>query len=116
MMIGNFCKEGAGYKGRIFSRERCGRVITFRPMSVEQGDGPDFVVQSEIEAGDDETKIGVAWKRTTSKGKPYLLVKLDQPTFWNGAHCALIEQQDGTFGLLWKRTKLKAEDAAEAAA
>ena len=116
MMIGNFYKEGASFKGRIFSRERCGRVITFRPMSVEQGDGPDFVVQSETEAGDYETKIGVAWKRTTSTGKPRLLVKLDQPTFWNGAHCALIEQQDGTFGLLWKRTKLKAEDAAEAAA
>ena len=116
MMIGNSYKEGAGYKGRIFSHERRGRVITFRPISVEQGDGPDFVVQSETEAGDDETKIGVAWKRTTSKGKPYLLVKLDQPTFWNGAHCALIEQQHGTFGLLWKRTKLKAEDAAEAAA
>jgi len=54
MMIGNFYKEGASFKGRIFSRERCGRVITFRPMSVEQGDGPDFVVQSETEAGDYE--------------------------------------------------------------
>ena len=70
MMIGNFYKEGASFKGRIFSRERCGRVITFRPMSVEQGDGPDFVVQSETEAGDYETKIGVAWKRTTRQAVP----------------------------------------------
>jgi uncharacterized protein (DUF736 family) len=116
MMIGKFDKEGDGYKGRIFSRERCGRVITFRPMPVEQGDGADFVVQSETQAGDDEIKIGAAWKKTSSKGKPYLLVKLDRPTFWNGAHCALIEQQDGNFDLVWKRTKLKAQEAAEAVA
>ena len=116
MMIGKFAKEGDGYKGRIFNRERCGRVITFHPTPVKQADGPDFVVVSETQDGEgDEFEIGAAWKKTTSKGKPYLLVKLDRPTFWNGAHCALIEQQDGTFGLVWKRTKLKAEEAAEAA-
>jgi uncharacterized protein (DUF736 family) len=117
MMIGKFDKEGDGYRGCIFSRERCGRVITFRPMPVKLGDGPDFVVISVSETQDgDEFEIGAAWKKTSSKGKPYLLVKLDRPTFWNGAHCALIEQQDGTFGLVWKHTKLKAEEAAEAAA
>jgi hypothetical protein len=47
MMIGKFDKEGCGYKGRIFSRERCGRVISFRPTLVKQTDGPDFVVVSE---------------------------------------------------------------------
>jgi uncharacterized protein (DUF736 family) len=114
MMIGKFDKEGDSYKGRIFSRERCGRVITFRSMPVKQGDGPDFVVRSETQDGDG-FEIGAAWKRTSSKGKSYLLVKLDRPTLWNGAHCALIEQQDSTFGLVWKRTKLKAEEAAEAA-
>jgi len=75
----------------------------------------DFVVTTETQDGVQFEEIGAAWKRTNSKGKPYLLVKLDRPTFWNGAHCALIEQQDGTFGLVWKRTKLKAEEAAEAA-
>jgi len=96
--------------------ERGAEQASARPtLIVERGDGPDFVVQSETEAGDDEIKIGIAWKRTTSKGKSYLLVKLDRPTLWNGAHCALIAQQDGSFGLVWKRTKLKAEEAAEAA-
>jgi hypothetical protein len=45
-----------------------------------------------------------------------LSVKLNRPTFWQGAHCALVEQQGGTFSLLWKRTQLKVEEAAEAAA
>jgi uncharacterized protein (DUF736 family) len=112
MMIGQFSKDGNTYRGRIFSRERCGRIVTFRPA---QEDDPDFVVISQTQDGDDEFQIGMAWKKTTTKGKPYLLVKLDRPTFWNGAHCALIEQHDRTFGLVWKRTKLKAEEAAEAA-
>jgi uncharacterized protein (DUF736 family) len=82
MMIGKFDKEGDGYRGRIFSRERCGRVITFRPMPVKQDDGPDFVVISVSETQDgDEFAIGAAWKKTSSKGKPYLLVKLDRRTF-----------------------------------
>jgi len=115
MIIGKFGKEGDCYRGRIFSRERCGRVVAFRRMSIKQGDGPDFVVTTETQDGFQFEEIGAAWKRTNSKGKPYLLVTLDRPTFWNGAHCALIEQQDGTFGLVWKRTKLKAEEAAEAA-
>lgn len=114
MMIGKFDKEGDGYRGRIFSRERCGRVITFRPMPIKQSDGPDFVVASETQDGDRLDEIGVAWERTTSTGKPYLLVKLDRPTFWNGAHCVLIEQQGGSFALVWKRTRQKAEEAAEA--
>ena len=92
MMIGKFDKGGDGYRGRIFSRERCGRVITFRPAPVKQGDGPDFVVASETQHGDRLDELGVAWKRSTSKGKAHLLVKLDGPTFWNGAHCVLIDQ------------------------
>ena len=115
VIIGKFDKEGDCYRGRIFSRERCGRVVAFRRMSIKQADGPDFVVTTETQDGFQFEEIGAAWKRTNSKGKPYLLVTLDRPTFWNGAHCALIEQQDGTFGLVWKRTKLKAEEAAEAA-
>ena len=70
---------------------------------------------SETEAGAELDEIGAAWKRTSSKGKPYLLVKLGRPTFRSEAHCVLIEQQAGAFGLVWKRTKLKAEEAAEAA-
>ena len=116
MIIGKFSKEDDVYRGRIFSRERCGRVIIFRPMPVKQSDGPDFVMTSESEDGGKRDEIGTAWKRINSKGKPYLLVKLDRPTFWNGAHCVLIEQQDDAFSLVWKRTKLKAQEAAEAAA
>ena len=116
MMIGKFDSEGDGYRGRIFSRNRCGYVIAFRSVPVNQYDGPDFVVMTETGDGDQVGEIGVGWKRANSKGKPYVLVKLDRPTFWNGAHCALIEQQDGAFGLVWKRTKQKAEEAAEAVA
>jgi uncharacterized protein (DUF736 family) len=115
MIIRKFGKEGDCYRGRIFSRERCGRVVAFRRISIKQGNGPDFVVTTETQDGVQFEEIGAAWKRTNSKGKPYLLVKLDRPTFWNQAHCALVEQQDGTFSLVWKHTKLKAEEAAEAA-
>jgi uncharacterized protein (DUF736 family) len=105
MVIGTFDKGGDGYRGRIFSRERCGRVIAFRPIPVGRSGGPDFAVTSETQGGNELAEIGAAWKRTNTKGKPYLLVRLNQPTIWNGAHCVLIEQQSGVFGLLWKRNR-----------
>jgi uncharacterized protein (DUF736 family) len=73
MIIGKFGKEGDCYRGRIFSRERCGRVVAIRRMSIKQGDGPDFVVTTETQDSVQFEEIGAAWKRTNSKGKPYLL-------------------------------------------
>jgi uncharacterized protein (DUF736 family) len=70
-------------------------------------------VASETQHGDRLDELGVAWKTITSKGKAYLSVKLNRPTFWNGAHCVLIDQQEGVFDPVWKRTRLKAEEAAE---
>lgn len=43
------------------------------------------------------------WKKTSKKGKPYLSVKLDGPTLAAPINCALTEQTDGSYGLIWNR-------------
>jgi uncharacterized protein (DUF736 family) len=48
------------------------------------------------------------------KGKPYLSVKLDGPTLSAPIHCALIEQQNGSYGLIWNRDSRKEEEQAAA--
>jgi hypothetical protein len=67
MIIGKFGKECDGYRGSIFCRERCGRVITFRPIRVKHGGSPDFVVRSENADGDQFDEISVAGEESAEK-------------------------------------------------
>lgn len=68
--------------------------------------------------GDQETELGVAWKKTSGKGNAYLSVKLAAPHLLRPANCALLKQDDGTHVLVWKRnaSDAKGEDIPEAAA
>ena len=120
MLIGKFTKDADGYTGRIFNREWSGLAISIVPVPIKAGGGPDFLVLGSSEdladQGAVELELGAAWQKTSSKGRAYLSVKLDGPTLPNPVHCALIEQQDGSFGLVWNRAKPKAEDHEETAA
>jgi uncharacterized protein (DUF736 family) len=116
MMIGQFSQDGDGYVGDMIGLGLKVASITFSPVPARQGSGPDFVVLGNDEDGR-QYEITAAWKRVSEKkGKPYLSVKLDGPTLAAPVHCALIEQQDGTYGLIWNREDRKAEAEKQAAA
>ena len=57
-------------------------------------------------------ELGAAWKKVSAQGKPYLSVKLDGPTLAVPIYCALIEQKDGSYHLIWRRGEEEAEQAA----
>ncbi len=62
---------------------------------------PDYLVNSAGSRGD----FGAAWKRTSRERKPYLSVRLDSPFLAAPVNAALIEQEDGTFALVWTRRR-----------
>jgi uncharacterized protein (DUF736 family) len=110
MIIGKFTQSGEGYEGEItgFALKVAG--INIRPMLTKQSSGPDFVVFGTDEAGQ-PYEMGAAWKRVSEKkGKQYLSVKLDGPTLAAPINCALIEQLDGRFNLVWSRDSRKEEE------
>jgi uncharacterized protein (DUF736 family) len=57
-------------------------------------------------------ELGAAWKKVSTEGRPYLSVKLDGPTLRVPIQCALIEQNDGSYHLIWRRGEEEAEQAA----
>jgi uncharacterized protein (DUF736 family) len=114
MMIGKFMQADEGYVGNIIGLGLKVTSITFSPVPAKQGSGPDFVVLGNDEDGG-QYEVGAAWQRVSEKkGKPYLSVKLDGPTLVAPIHCALIEQQLGTYGLIWNRDSRKEEEQAAA--
>jgi uncharacterized protein (DUF736 family) len=110
MMIGKFTANGDGYKGSINALGVSLAAVTFSPMPVRQGHGPDFVVIGAISGA--EFEIGAAWKKTSKAGKAYLSVKLDGPTLAAPINCALTSQLDGSFALVWNRRDEVDEQAA----
>lgn len=79
-------------------------------MKDKQGDGPDFIIygygdppDGPFETGANTYEVGAAWKKTSKKGRPYLSVKLDGPTLAAPIQCALTEQTDGSYHLIWRR-------------
>jgi uncharacterized protein (DUF736 family) len=116
MMIGKFMVEGDGYTGQLDALGLTVSGMTFSPVKDKQGGGPDFIVigygdppEDPFDTGVNSYEVGAAWKKTSKKGKPYLSVKLDGPTLAAPIHCALTEQNDGSFYLIWSR---KPEEAA----
>ena len=111
MKIGTFTKQELGYFGTIDTAALRVADVTFSPMSVKQG-GPDFVI---LAAGDNgHFEIGVAWRKTSKAGNPYLSVKLDSPVLAAPINCALTKQADGLYALVWSRDARKDEDQAAA--
>jgi hypothetical protein len=62
MMIGKFTQNGDGYTGNIHTVSLSLADVTISPMTVKQGNGPDFVVIGETDGA--EFEIGAAWKTT----------------------------------------------------
>jgi uncharacterized protein (DUF736 family) len=113
MMIGTFTQEGEGYTGQITSFALHVSGMTFSPVPVKQGNGPDFIVTGHTAEGK-TFEIGAAWTKTSKAGKPYLFVKLDGPTLAAPILCVLIRQPNGTYGLVWNRDRKADEEQAAA--
>ena len=101
MIIGNFTETNGAYYGLIAF---LGGII--EAVIKPQERGPDYRVSMRLEA----PEFGAAWKKTSKAGKPYLSVKLDSPLFPEPINCALIEQLDQSYALVWNRTR-EAPDA-----
>jgi uncharacterized protein (DUF736 family) len=80
--------------------------ITFEP---EQGKSENAPVY-RVFAGDYE--IGAGWKKISKAGKPYISVKLDDPSFAQPIFCALTRAEDSLYLLEWNRRVPRRQAAA----
>lgn len=98
-LIGTFNAQDNGYAGTV-------RTLTLNvkvkivPSEKEGDKAPDY----RIVAGGYE--IGAAWKKISSNDRPYLSVTLDDPSFPATIYARLIDNENGSFDLIWSRPKV----------
>ncbi|MFG8723596.1 DUF736 domain-containing protein [Pseudomonas aeruginosa] len=97
--IGTFTAQNNGFTGTV-------RTLTLNvkvklvPNDKSSDNAPDFRVQA---AGGYD--IGAAWKKVSQSDRPYLSVTLDDPSFPATIYARLIEEDNGTYNLIWTRSK-----------
>lgn len=97
--IGTFTADNDGYTGTLRTLTLNVKAKLVANDKGENRKAPDFRLQA---AGND---IGAAWKKTSEAGREYLSVTLDDPAFPATVYARLIEGEDGTYDLLWTRSK-----------
>ncbi len=93
--IGTFTKQANGFAGTV-------KTLTLNVKAKitpaeKANKAPDY----RIFAG--STEFGAAWTKTTKENKPYLLVKLDDPSFPAPIYATLVETENGEHALIWSR-------------
>ncbi|HKE40463.1 MAG TPA: DUF736 domain-containing protein [Casimicrobiaceae bacterium] len=93
--IGSFTKQEDGFVGTL-------RTLTVNvkvkivPVVKENDKGPDYRVLAGA------MEIGAAWKRQSKTNKPYLSVRIDDPSFPAPVNARLVDGEDGPT-LYWTR-------------
>ena len=97
-IIGNFTKSENGYSGSI-KTVAVSVKAKITPAVKENDKAPDF----RVFAG--QSEFGAAWKRTSSAGREYLSVKLDDPSLPAAIYASLVETEGDkeSFSLIWAR-------------
>ena len=94
--IGSFTKNGDGFNGSIQTL-----AFNVKVKIVAVPKDCDNAPDCRVLAG--TLEIGAAWKRQSAANKPYLSVKLDDPSFARPVNARLIEPDNGDSLLYWSR-------------
>lgn len=94
-IIGTCTKTDTGFQGTLATLTLKAK-LTFTPVTKSGEKGPDFRIHASA------AEIGAAWSGKGKDDKPYLSVKLDDPSFATPILARLIETDKG-HALIWNR-------------
>lgn len=101
--IGNFKKVSGEFRGQIGTLALQAKSIR---IAAEQSVGSN-APSHRLFVGDVE--IGAAWEKRTQDDRPYLSIKLDDPSFVAPIFAQLFEAEDGSYDLIWSRPARRSE-------
>lgn len=95
--IGTFKKSGNEYRGEISTLSLQAKSVRIAPEASAGSNAPSHRV---FVGG---TEVGAAWEKTTQDKRPYLSVKLDDPTFTGPIFAQLFAGEGDVHDLVWSR-------------
>ena len=97
--IGSFAQDQVGnFTGSIKTLTLNVKQAVLRKVEKDNDKAPDYRIFSG------QTEFGAAWKKLSKDERPYLSVKLDDPSFAAPIYATLIEGDDG-HSLIWARSR-----------
>lgn len=108
--IGSFRKTGTDYTGEIATLTVQAKGVRITPEDMTGTNAPSH----RILVG--RAEIGAAWSKVSAEGRPYLAVKLDDPSFGapifaNLFDDTVIEGGEESYSLIWSRPTPRRNDA-----
>ena len=100
-VIGKFQSTGAELVGEIYTiHVQLANVRVVPEDSPANEDAPTH----RIYVG--RAEIGAAWRKMSRDNRPYLSLKLDDPSFAAPLFASLFQDDDGDHSLVWTRSRL----------
>jgi uncharacterized protein (DUF736 family) len=98
--IGTFTKSQDGsFTGSIQTLSVQAKSVKIVPEDASKNDNAP---SHRVMVG--RAEIGAGWTKTSTEGREYLGLKIDDPSFTNPIYANLFEDQDGeNFSLIWSR-------------
>lgn len=94
--IGSFKSDNGGFTGTIKTLN-LNIKAALRPLDSSNERAPAF----RVFVGGAE--CGAAWRKVSRSDRPYLAVKIDDPSFAAPIYASLLEGEKGEHRLLWSR-------------
>lgn len=95
--IGSFKKSDGTYEGRIVTLSVQAEAVRIVPEDRPTGNAPSH----RVIIGDAE--VGAGWEKQSQDKRPYLSIKLDDPSFTAPIFAQLFEGENGEHDLVWTR-------------
>ena len=95
--IGTFKKVSGEFRGQITTLAVQAKAVRIAPEKDPSGNAPSH----RVFIGDVE--VGAAWEKETQDKRPYLSVKLDDPSFAAPIFAQLFAGEEGEHDLVWNR-------------
>lgn len=101
--IGTFKLVAGEYRGEIVTLSVQAKDVRIVPEKNPSGNAPSHRVFIKAAV------VGAAWSKTTQDKRPYLSVKLDDPSFTAPVFAQLFEGDEGEHDLVWSRPQRRSE-------
>lgn len=102
--IGSFKKVSGELRGQIVTLSVQAKSVRITADEHASGNAPSH----RVYIGDAE--VGAAWAKRTGDDRPYLSVKLDDPSFVAPIFAQLFEGEDDEYDLVWSRPTRRDRD------
>ncbi len=97
--IGTFKKVNSEFQGEVVTLSLQAKGVRIVP---EDNRANDNAPSHRVYVG--RAEIGAAWSKTSNEGRPYLSVKLDDPSFTAPIYANLFDDEEGGgYTLIWSR-------------